>query len=82
MSRFFFHLHECGTITRDEAGLERADLAAARDEAVRSARGLMAGEILNGHLCLGCHIEVTDESGRSLLLLPFSEAVQVTGYTT
>ena len=80
MARFFFHLHECGTVTLDEDGLEHADLADARDEAVRSARDVMAAEVLSGHLCLSCYIEVADENGDKLLVIPFDQAVQVTGY--
>ena len=77
--RYFFHLHECGTITRDHDGQEFGDLAAVREAAIRTARGIMAGEMEAGRLCLLCHIEVQDSQGETVLMLPFKEAVVVTG---
>lgn len=36
MARYFLHLHECGSITKDAEGVERASLAEVHAEAVRS----------------------------------------------
>ena len=79
MARFFFHLHECGKTLIDEEGRELPDLEAARFRAMQGARDLMCGEIEQGRLCLGCSIEVTDESGASVLTLAFRDAVRITG---
>ena len=79
MARYFFHLHECGTITRDAEGQELPDDAAVREEALRLARNIMAGEIEGGRLCLLCKIEVHDEAGQLVMYMPFKDAVVVTG---
>jgi hypothetical protein len=79
MARYHFHLHECGTIIRDEEGLKKPDLDSVREQALRSAREIMGGEIKSGKLCLGCHIEVQDEAGQVVLVVPLKDAVEVTG---
>ena len=79
MARLFFHLHECGMVTRDEEGQEVVDLVAARAKAVQSARAIMCGEVTEGRLCLACHITVTNLAGDCVLTIPFREAVEVSG---
>jgi hypothetical protein len=39
----------------------------------------MAAEITEGKLCLSCRIDVLDEDGRPVIVVPFREAVTVTG---
>lgn len=77
--RYFFHLHECGATIADEEGVELADVAAVRARALREARAMMAAEVSEGRLCLGCAIEVTDAAGARVLSLPFREAVTISG---
>ena len=79
MERYFFDLSECGTLFADEEGVELADLDAAHDRAILAARDLMCGEIRYGRLCLGCSIDVRDARGHPLFVLPFRDAVKVTG---
>jgi hypothetical protein len=79
MPRYFFNLHECGTLVRDDEGREVRDDAQLRQLAVREARQLMAAEITEGKLCLSCRIDVLDEDGRPVIVVPFREAVTVTG---
>lgn len=79
MARYFFNLHECGSVTVDEEGSELADLALARAKGVEHARSIMSAEVLQGRLCLGCNIEVVDADGRVLADVPFREALEVTG---
>lgn len=79
MARFHFNLHECGDIVIDEDGVERADLAAVRTEAIEAAREVMGAEVKQGRLCLSCHIEVTDEHGERVLVIPFRDALTITG---
>jgi hypothetical protein len=73
MARYHFHLHECGTVIPDEEGLERPDLESVRQEALVSARELVANELRQGKVCLSCHIEVQDEAGQGVLTLPFKK---------
>jgi hypothetical protein len=79
MPRYFFNLHECGTVVRDEEGREVSDAAQLRQLAVKEARQLMSAEVTGGQLCLSCRIEVLDADRRAVLVVPFREAVAVTG---
>jgi hypothetical protein len=79
MARYFFHLHECGTVVRDEEGQELPSLLSLREAAVREARSVMSGEVLAGRLCLSCRIEVTDENQQLIEVVPFKEALELTG---
>jgi hypothetical protein len=79
MARYYFHLHECGTVIPDEEGLDKPDMESVRWEALRAARELMCTEMMQGKLCLACHIEVRDAADEVVHVLPFKEAVKVTG---
>ncbi len=76
MPRYFFHLHN-GALSRDEEGRELPDLEAARQEAIKAARELMGEDIKEGLLRLGHRIEIGDEDGREVLMVPFAEAVMI-----
>ena len=79
MPRYFLNLDECGVQTLDHEGYEVATLDAAHAAGIRAARDIMSSEVKAGKLCLSCRIEVTDYEGAVLLVVPFSEAVTVTG---
>jgi hypothetical protein len=79
MARYFFNLYECGVLTPDEEGEDFEDLDTVRETAVRLARGIMAGEIAAGRLCLLCRIEVVDIAGNVVMDVPFRDTVVVTG---
>ena len=79
MQRYYFHLLESGTRTPDTEGQLFDTLEAVRNEAIRTARAIMSGEIEAGRLCLLCHIEIADAEGRIVMTLPFRDAVVVTG---
>ena len=79
MARYYLHLHECGTLIPDEDGMELANDGAAHAEAIKAARDVMAGEVKEGRLCLGCCIVITDYAGTEVGRVPFREALIVTG---
>jgi hypothetical protein len=79
MERYFFHLHECGTVTPDEEGRELEGLDAARGVGVEAAREIMAADLCAGEICLSCHIDVTDRSGAVVLTIPFRDTVTISG---
>jgi hypothetical protein len=79
MPRYYLHLHECGAVLEDLEGQECASLDEARRRAIASARDVMAGELRDGRLCLGCFISITDGSTGELGRIHFHEAVVVTG---
>ncbi len=79
MPRYHFNVYN-DLVALDEEGKELPDIAAAREEAIRGARGLMAEELIQaGRMRLQHRIEVADEKGRVLLTIPFRELVNIEG---
>ncbi|WP_116091825.1 DUF6894 family protein [Sphingomonas crusticola] len=79
MPQYYFDLHECGTVLEDDEGHELPGTDAARDMTVKFARSIMAAEVVEGRLCLGCHIVVRGENRDVLLQVPFRQAVHLAG---
>lgn len=79
MARFYFDLHECGSVTPDPEGREFVSLDAAREAAKHDARAIMCEELGNGCLCLSCLIEIQDAGHAPIERLLFKDAVHVTG---
>jgi hypothetical protein len=77
MARFHFHLLNGGGLTADEEGRELANLDVARDEAIKGARSLISEEAKEGHVDLRGRIDVADPTGRVLLTVTFTEAVEI-----
>jgi hypothetical protein len=77
VQRYFFHIYDdLGAI--DEEGRELADLDAAKREALRGVRSLIADELLRtGRISLEHRIEVAGESGQVLFALHFRDAVTI-----
>jgi hypothetical protein len=73
-----FHLNIATrtTVIQDEEGAELVDLAEARREAIKDARGLMSAAILQGRDISHRHIEICDAGGNLLLKVPFSAAYE------
>lgn len=79
MTRFYFHLFECGRETLDEEGVLLVDVAAAHKQALAAARSIMGAEIAEGRLCLSCRVEVIDDGGNPAVTIPFKEALELSG---
>lgn len=77
MPRYFFHVHDGSEDYPDEEGLECPDLNAVREKALEGARDLVCEEVAKGRIDLSGAIQVFDERGERVLLLPFSETVEV-----
>lgn len=75
MPRFYFNVHGAFGSTPDDQGRELRDLEIARREAVKGARSILSAEIKEGRLDLESRIEVADETGRVLLMIPFRDVV-------
>jgi hypothetical protein len=73
--RFFFHIRGGEIECDDEEGLDLPGEGAARYEAVRSARDLLAAAVLEGRLPLQESIVVTDDGGGTITSVTFGEAV-------
>ncbi|MDB5693258.1 MAG: hypothetical protein JWO81_2321 [Alphaproteobacteria bacterium] len=78
MPRFYFHVFN-DVVAMDDEGIELADLAAAREQAMDSAREMVCEAINKGHLNLDHRIEVTDESGAKLMTVSHRDAFTLTG---
>lgn len=76
MPRFFFHILTRTNIIKDQEGAELADLAAARREAIKDARGLMSTAIREGRDISHRYIEICDDTGIVMVKVPFSEAYE------
>jgi hypothetical protein len=77
MARFYFHLRDGRDILLDDEGVELDGVEAAREQALRSARSILAAEVLEGRVPLHMRIDVENGAGAIVYRLPFAEAVQV-----
>ncbi|MBA2587912.1 MAG: hypothetical protein H0U98_04730 [Alphaproteobacteria bacterium] len=66
MPRYFFHIREGESLSRDTEGQELADGAAARREAVSTGRELLGEKLLHGGELDGRIIEIANEKGEVL----------------
>jgi hypothetical protein len=82
MAHYHFHVLNGLGLTADDEGRELADLDAARREAIKGVRSIISEEAKEGRVDLRGRIDVADPSGRVLLTVAFTEAVEVvTGET-
>ncbi len=76
MARYFLHIVKLdGSRIEDPEGSDLPDLAAARREALGGARDILASVIKAGRDLADEAILITDEEGREVDLVPFSDAV-------
>jgi uncharacterized heparinase superfamily protein len=78
MTLYRFNLYNGIGFVPDEEGRELPDVEAARGEALKAARGIIADEVLQGRIDLNGRIEVLDGEGPPVLTVPFADAVVVT----
>ncbi len=74
---FFFHLVDGVDILLDPDGRDLPDLAAAKAWSLKEARSLLSHEVLSGTVNLAQAIEVHDETGAVVHILPFGEAISI-----
>jgi hypothetical protein len=80
MPRFFFHIHDGNGLDRDDAGMDLVNIEDARTEALSLARDLcyLWNDLPPGALD-NMAIEVADEAGQTVLVLPFPAAMGQVG---
>ena len=78
MPRFYFHIFN-DDITRDEEGMDLADVDAARQVAIRAVRELICEEAKRGIITLSHRIEVEDGDGRPGFIIDYTDAVKIVG---
>jgi hypothetical protein len=76
MPRFYFNLRNSKEFLEDPEGQECESLTAARQEAILSAREIIAARVKSGKNPDG-QFEITDITGQLILTVPFPDA-----YTT
>jgi transcriptional accessory protein Tex/SPT6 len=64
-------------ITHDEEGVELPNEAAARLQALKGARDIIASQVSHGYLIRSHWIDVLDEQGQVVLHVTFGDAVEV-----
>jgi hypothetical protein len=74
MARFYFNIVTATQTIEDPEGTELLSVEAARVEAIKDARQLMAAAMLAGHDISTRHIEITDGLGQIFLVIPFTDA--------
>jgi hypothetical protein len=77
MTHYYFNLLD-GVRIDDEEGQDLPDDDAARIEAVRSARSIMADAVWTGRLPLDESIEIVAH-GKIVAVVPFTDAVSLPG---
>ncbi|RWC55137.1 hypothetical protein [Mesorhizobium sp.] len=81
MPRYFFYLRdESGNLLEDPEGQEFSDLAGAEENAMASAKEILAEELLRGKpVRTGLAFEIFDENHRLVLHFPFAFAAEKAG---
>lgn len=77
MPRFFLHLFNRVGPVPDDEGTEVPDFATARHLAVQSVRDILSEEAKHGLIDLEGRIEIADEGGETLDVVPFASAVEL-----
>jgi hypothetical protein len=77
LSIFYLHIRDGEMLIADVEGQEFPDVTAAHAEAVRSAREMLAEKVRLGEIVDGQKIEIADEAGDVVDVVPFKETLRV-----
>lgn len=75
--RFYFDIRSADEMERDLEGIELSSLDAARKEAIRAAREMVAEMVLNDERIDGMRFEIRDERSQVLETVRFREVVNL-----
>ena len=75
--RYFFHLRSDSEETLDEAGFNFPSLEAAKNEAARSAREMLAELVLNDERIDGLAFDIVDENGLTQATIRFRDLLRL-----
>jgi hypothetical protein len=73
---FYFNVRSNESFDVDEEGIELPSLDAARWEAMKSAREMVAELILHNQRIDGMRFEITDDKGNLLVTVPFKDVIK------
>jgi hypothetical protein len=77
VAQFYLHIHNSHGDAEDDEGLNASSLSEAREKAISGIRSLLSSEVANGQMNLHGRIDISDQSGKVLLSVPFKDAVTV-----
>ncbi|KQQ78056.1 hypothetical protein ASF70_02185 [Rhizobium sp. Leaf321] len=78
MPRYFFNIRSGDVLNKDPEGEEHHTLASAENEAIQSAREIMAEAVKSGRsTAKGKVFELTDVAGKVLSSIAFTDVLQV-----
>jgi len=75
MGRFFIHIKAGDEVFPDEEGADLPSVGAAREEALRTARELLANAIRGARAKVPEAIVIADEGGRTLEVVPLASVL-------
>ena len=75
MSRFYFHIRSGEHLIEDQDGSDLPDADAARQEALVSARQILADVIKSGNKQSPEAFVIADSEGRELQIVPFASVL-------
>jgi hypothetical protein len=75
--RFHLNIFNGDGDAPDEEGQDFADLDAARAEAIRGIRSLLADELGRGAIALNGRIEIADVDGHVVQIVNFADALEI-----
>jgi hypothetical protein len=78
MPRYFFHIRHGDSLILDSEGTEFPNPQLAREEAISSAREILAQRVRQGDPLEAESFEVTTEDGEVVTIVPFRLAIKLT----
>lgn len=73
MHRYFFNFRKGDEVSPDRIGMHLPSLDAARAEALHAWRHVIALAAHSGEIPDDCEIQIADDSGETVLSIPFGE---------
>ena len=77
MPRYRLHISNSTGLAEDKEGQALPDLDAAREEAVRGIRSLLADELKDGRVDLRGKVDIVDDADDVLMTVPFDESFAI-----
>lgn len=77
MPRFYLHIRDGNELIEDDNGVDLPDENAAREEALASAREILADLIRAGKLLDGQQFEIVNEVGQMIAMIPFKAVLKL-----
>jgi len=77
MRRYYFNFRKGDKISRDRIGMHLPNIDAAREEAIYTWRDVLATAAMAREAPFDCEIQITDDSGETVLSIPTGHSVRL-----